>query len=172
MVKRPRHPNNLAPVGWREWVALPDLGVPFIKAKVDTGARSSTLHAFDIHYFDRDGVPWVRFSVHPIQRDAHVTIQSEAKLLDHRAVRSSSGHQTRRPSILTTVELLGKRWEIELTLAGRDEMGFRMLLGRQALRRRFVVDPGRSYIGGRSIAASINAPSTKAASSNALEKGS
>jgi hypothetical protein len=136
-------------VGWREWVALPGLGVPRIKAKIDTGARSSSLHAFQVESFRRGGREWVRFVIHPLQRDSRRTIQAEAAVIERRKVTSSSGHATWRPVIRTEVELIGERYEIELTLARRDEMGFRMLLGREALRRRFVVDPGHSFLGGR-----------------------
>jgi hypothetical protein len=133
-------------VGWREWIALPELGIAAIKPKIDTGARSSSLHAFNIQTFQRDGADWVRFDVHPFQRDTDVTVAAEAKVLELRHVRSSSGHSTLRPVILTTIDLAGQRFSVELTLAARDEMGFRMLLGREAVRSRFVVDPGRSYL--------------------------
>lgn len=136
-------------MGWREWVALPDLGVAAIKVKVDTGARSSSLHAFDLETFHRGGREMVRFGVHPIQRDASRVVETEAVVLDHRRVRSSDGRSSIRPVIVTTVGWRGLSWPIELTLARRDEMGFRMLLGRQAIRGRLVVDPGRSYYGGR-----------------------
>ncbi len=141
-------PQSLT-IGWREWVALPELGVKWIKAKVDTGARSSALHAFDVETFRRHGKEFVRFKVHPMQRNSKRTIVAEAEVLEYRQVRSSGGHQTRRPVILTKVELLGRSWPIELTLAARDEMGFRMLLGREAIRGHMVVDPGRSYFNGR-----------------------
>lgn len=136
-------------VGWREWVRLPDLGDFAVKAKIDTGARSSSLHAFGVETFRRRGVLWVRFQIHPRQRSVAMTICTEARVLEHRTVRSSSGHMTQRPVIVTDVELFGQRWPIELTLANRDEMGFRMLLGREALRRRLIVDPGRSYLAGK-----------------------
>ncbi|MEX0936608.1 MAG: RimK/LysX family protein [Pirellulales bacterium] len=146
----PRSDKPVLPtIGWREWVALPELGIATIKAKVDTGARSSSLHAFDVHVTRRQGQSVVRFKVHPRQRDAHETISAEAPLLEYRKVRTSGGHETLRPVIRTTVTLLGQSVSIELTLATRDTMGFRMLLGRQALRERFVVDSGRSYYGGR-----------------------
>lgn len=140
------------PIGWREWVALPDLGVERIKAKVDTGARTSALHAFRIEGFERDGRPWARFDVHPNQRSTAGAIVSEAPLVDRRAVRSSSGRAEHRWVVRTTLEIGGVRWPIELTLTRRDAMGFRMLLGRQALRGRALVDPGRSWLAsGRSI---------------------
>ena len=133
-------------VGWREWIALPGLSIPAIKAKIDTGARSSSLHAFDVESFECEGAPWVRFVVHPLQRDSETTLHAEAPVHEFRHVRSSSGHTTYRPVILAEIELDNRRWPIELTLASRDEMGFRMLLGREAVRGRFVVDSGRSYL--------------------------
>jgi hypothetical protein len=135
-------------IGWREWVGLPELGIAATKAKIDTGARSSSLHAFDVTIVHRRGRAYVRFSVHPLQRRSEPSVSAEAEVLEFRRVKSSGGHVTLRPVILTVVELLGQRWPIELTLANRDAMGFRMLLGREAVRRRFLVDPGRSYLGG------------------------
>jgi hypothetical protein len=139
--------ESLPRIGWREWVSLPDLGIERVKAKVDTGARSSALHAFDIEIVRRRERRFVRFKVHPRQKDAHHTVSAEAEVIDERLVRNSAGHQSLRPVIRTALSLLGKRWPIEITLVARDEMGFRMLLGRQAVRRRLVVDPGRSYLG-------------------------
>lgn len=137
-------------IGWREWLGLPQLGIEAIKAKVDTGARSSALHAFDIEEFTAgDGKPMVRFKVHPFQRDAATTVEAVAPLVDRRPVRSSHGDETVRPVIVTAVALGGQVCDIEITLVRRDAMGFRMLLGREAVRRRFVVDPGRSYVTGR-----------------------
>jgi hypothetical protein len=136
-------------IGWREWIGLPQLGEAAIKAKIDTGARSSSLHAYGVETFRRRGVLWVRFQIHPRQRSLEPSIPCEARVLEFRAVRSSSGHLSQRPVIVTDIELHGRRWPIELTLANRDEMGFRMLLGREALRGRLVVDPARSYLAGR-----------------------
>jgi len=138
--------KSLSIIGWRERVALPDLGIAQIKAKIDTGARSSALHAFDVETFSRDGKTMVRFKVHPYQRDTHRTVSAEAELIDQRQVRNSGGHAQLRPVIQTMVELNGERWLIELTLTNRDVMGFRMLLGRQAVRKRFLVDAGRSFV--------------------------
>jgi len=138
--------KSLSIIGWRERVALPDLGISQIKAKIDTGARSSALHAFDVETFLRDGKTMVRFKVHPYQRDTHRTVSAEAELIDQRQVRNSGGHAQLRPVIQTMVELNGERWLIELTLTNRDVMGFRMLLGRQAVRKRFLVDAGRSFV--------------------------
>lgn len=148
-MKRDSAKSQLPVIGWREWVGLPDLGVPAIKVKVDTGARSSSLHAFNIHVEQREGAQIVCFEVHPRQRNNDETLVVEAPLLEFRHIRSSGGHLTLRPVVQVTVELLGQRWPVELTLASRDAMGFRMLLGRQAIRRRFTVDPGRSYVGGK-----------------------
>lgn len=140
---------DLPIIGWREWVGLPDLGIPTIKVKVDTGARSSSLHAFRVHEFDRDGMKWVRFEVHPLQRKKDKTVEVEAKVLEFRSVRSSSGKAAIRPVIVTQIRLLDNTWPIELTLANRDEMGFRMLLGREAFRGRFLVDAKNSYYGSK-----------------------
>ena len=135
-------------IGWREWVALPELKIRRIKAKIDTGARSSSLHAFDVRIFYRHAKPLVRFSVHPRQRNSRKTVTAEAEVLEFRKVRTSGGEETLRPVILTDLKLLGQQWTIELTLANRDTMGFRMLLGRQAVRDRFQVHPGRSFLAG------------------------
>ena len=133
-------------IGWREWVALPGLGVARIKAKVDTGARSSALHAWNLEEFQRDGVRMVRFVVHPWQRDVATSVVCECEWIGERSVRSSHGHIETRPVVRTTIELGGRRWPLELTLTNRDTMGFRMLLGRLAVRARFLVDPNRSFV--------------------------
>lgn len=145
-------------------MALPDLGVAAIKAKVDTGARTSALHAFDTRIEERDR-RWVRFWVHPIQCDDDLVVEAAAPLVDQRVVRSSNGQLEDRPVIVTTTELAGQRLSIELTLTRRDEMGFRMLLGREAVRERFVVDPGRSYMVPLSPAAREARAATKRARS-------
>lgn len=135
-------------LGWREWVSLPALGLDRIKAKIDTGARTSALHAFDVRTTrDESGVEIVSFSVHPIQRDTSLTVSASSPLVDRRWVRSSDGRRQLRPVIRTPLVLAGERIDIELTLTTRDLMSFRMLLGRQSLRRRFLVDPQRSYLG-------------------------
>lgn len=136
-------------IGWREWVLLPDLGTPWIKAKIDTGARSSCLHAFDLQEFERDGQPFIRFSVHPRQRSLNETVVVESPLLERRKVRSSNGKAEERFVTVTSLTILNVTFEIELTLSNRSNMGFRMLLGRQALRRRFLIDPGKSFLGGK-----------------------
>jgi hypothetical protein len=143
-------PTALPYIGWREWLALPDLDVPLIKAKVDTGARSSSLHAFDISEFRRGKNTWLRFTIAPQQRSLASGIVTEAPLVEYRSVRSSSGHQSYRPVIRTTIILGDLKWTTEITLSSRDEMGFRMLLGRQAIANRFLVDSGKSFLTGSS----------------------
>jgi len=133
-------------IGWREWVGLPDLGIKRVKAKVDTGARSSSLHAFDVHMFTRGGRRYVRFKVHPMQHDSHVTNDCETELHDERWIKSSNGVKQHRPVIRVSIQFGQESWPIDLTLTSRDVMGFRMLLGREAIRPRFAVDPGRSFL--------------------------
>lgn len=130
-------------------MALPDLGVEAVKAKLDTGARTSSLHAFDLERFQRDGVAMVRFEIHPHQRSSEDERLVEAPMLEERWIRNSGGGRELRPVIETTVRIGERQWVIELTLSRRDQMGFRMLLGRQALRGWAVVDPGRSFRAGR-----------------------
>lgn len=146
---RRKEADPLPAIGWREWLALPDLGIERIKAKVDTGARSSALHAYDVEFLKRGGHDVVRFKVHPMQRNSRRVIRAEAPLLEMRHVRDSSGRLEERPVILTGLRLMDDDWGIELTLTRRDVMGFRMLLGRQAIRGRFAVDPARSYYNGK-----------------------
>jgi hypothetical protein len=146
-----RKKPQLPLIGWREWVALPELGISAIKAKIDTGARSSSLHAFAPEFYTRKGREYVRFEIHPKQRSTSGAVEARSLILERRIVRSSSGKASERPVIITEVELLGERWPIELTLANRDEMGFRMLLGREAMRKRFLVDPGKSFFGGKPV---------------------
>lgn len=136
-------------IGWREWVGLPQLQTDWIKAKIDTGARSSSLHAFGIQSFMRDGMECVRFNIHPWQRSESSSVEVEAEVIDWRSIRSSSGQSEDRPVILTKLRMGADVHAIEVTLANRDEMGFRMLVGREGIRRRFVVDPARSYLAGK-----------------------
>lgn len=132
-------------IGWREWVGLPELGIERIKAKVDTGARSCALHAFRLKPFRRDGDLWVQFEAHPVQRRARPSVPCELPVRDIRTVTNSGGRSERRYVVETLLRLGDAVWHVEVTLTNRDQMGFRMLLGRTALRRRFVVDPARSY---------------------------
>jgi hypothetical protein len=143
--KRPRIVSGKLVIGWREWLSLPDLGVDRIKAKIDTGARTSALHAFDVEVFSRDGQKCVRFSIHPTQRDDQECVVTEAPLLEWREVRDSGGNLSQRPVIMTVVEIGPIMWPIEVTLINRDEMGFRMLIGREAIRGHLLVDAGRSF---------------------------
>ena len=143
-----RRKKALPVIGWREWVSLPQLGLADIKAKIDTGARSSALHAVDLVAFHVDGAPWVRFDVHPLQQGA-LTVTVEAAIADERYVRNPGGRRELRPVIRTPVSLLGQTWDIDVTLTPRWEMSFRMLLGRQAVRQHFLVDAGRSFLGQR-----------------------
>lgn len=132
-------------LGWREWVSLPELGIEHIKAKVDTGARTSALHAFFVDPFMRRGRRWVRIGVHPLQGRSDIAVETEAEVIDHRHVTDSGGHREMRYVICTDVLLGSNRFPIELTLTNRDSMKFRMLLGRTALRGKFLVDAKLSY---------------------------
>jgi hypothetical protein len=135
-------------IGWREWVALPGLGVPLVKAKVDTGARTSSLHTLGVEPFDRDARRWVRFRICPLQERTDVVLDCEAEVVDLRRVTNSGGEAEERFVIRTPLCIGGESWPIELTLASRETMTFRMLLGRTALRGHALVDAGRSYLTG------------------------
>lgn len=142
-------PHNKTMIGWREWVSLPTAGLKWIKAKIDTGARSSSLHAFDVEEFQRNNVNWVRFCVRPWQDSEEDATTIECPVHDRRAVRSSSGHTEQRIVVLMRIGLIGREINAEVTLSNRDEMGFRMLIGREALRQGFIVDPAKSYLCGK-----------------------
>lgn len=144
-----RKPHSSTIAGWREWVSLPAAGVPWIKAKLDTGARTSSLHVFDVEEFEGPDGDWVRFDVHPWQDSREDSVTVECRVHDRRRVRSSSGHSEVRVVVLLDIALLGRTVPAEFTLTNRDAMGFRMLIGRQALKRGFVVDSARSYLGGK-----------------------
>jgi hypothetical protein len=138
-------------IGWREWVALPELPgaddpLPVVKAKIDTGARTSALHAYYVEPFERDGVPWVRFGLHPRQGDQELDITCEAQVKDQRKVTDSGGHSELRYVIETTLVLKDRVFTAEITLTDRENMRFRMLLGRTILRGLYLVDSGRSFL--------------------------
>ncbi len=143
--------QHQAILGWREWLALPDLGIKQIKVKVDTGARTSALHAFFVDPFQRKGEEWVRFGIHPLQNNKDKIVECEARIKDSRLISDSGGHREKRFVIESTVVLGGFVWRSELTLTDRDSMKFRMLLGRTALDGRFLVDPAASYLVGSKV---------------------
>lgn len=136
-------------VGWREWVALPQAGVDWVKAKIDTGARSSSIHAFGLEAHDVDGQEWVRFTLHPWQKSEDDVVEIDLPVLDRREVRSSNGQTEERYAVALDVTLAGRTITTVMTLSNRDEMGFRLLIGREALERGYLVDAGLSYAGGR-----------------------
>ena len=138
--------------GWREWIELPDFGITGVKAKIDTGARTSALHALNLHSIRRNGKPWARFDVQPLQKKNSATVRCEAPVIDHREVRNSGGQVEHRVVIETTIAIGGEAWPIEVTLTNRSDMRFRMLLGRTALRGRGLVNPSRSFVSSKAPA--------------------
>lgn len=137
--------QQLAELGWREYCSIPELGISRIKAKVDTGARTSCIHAFSVTEFEKDQKAWVRFGVHPNQKDKTTEIWCEAPVADCREVTDSGGHKEMRYVITSTLLIGEHEFNAELTLTNRDSMSFRMLLGRTAMKNRFVVNPAASY---------------------------
>lgn len=133
-------------VGWREWVSLTELGIDRIKAKVDTGARTSALHAFALRPFKENGKDLIQFDIHPLQRNIETVVTGIAEIVDQRIVTDSGGRAENRYVILTPITIAGQTWPIEITLTERENMLFRMLLGRSALRKRFIVNPARSFV--------------------------
>ena len=132
-------------LGWREWISLPDLGISGIKAKIDTGARSSSLHAIDIQTITVGGEQWVEFKVQPLQHQTDAPLHCRAPIKDYRQVTDSGGHRSMRYVIETTINIGSEQFTAEVTLADRSQMMFRMLLGRTAMKNRYTVNPGRSY---------------------------
>ncbi|MFN3640570.1 MAG: RimK/LysX family protein, partial [Flavobacterium sp.] len=133
-------------LGSEEWCSFPELGIPAIKARVDSGAKTSALHAINISPFTKEGETWVRFDINPIQNNVKTIIHCEARLIDKRIVKSSSGFREQRFVIQTLVDIGALQWPIEMTLTNRDSMGFRMLFGREAMSGRAMVDPERKYV--------------------------
>lgn len=138
--------KRLPTIGWREWVALPQLGIAKIKAKIDTGARTSALHAFSLKPFTENGRDKITFEIHPLQHNKNEVVTCTADVIDKREVTDSGGHTEERFVIMTELVIAGESWPIEITLTERENMLFRMLLGRSALRRHFVVNPARSFV--------------------------
>ncbi|MGZ8190173.1 MAG: ATP-dependent zinc protease family protein [Methylococcaceae bacterium] len=136
-------------LGWREWVALPELNLGHIKAKIDTGARSSALHAYVIDPYRKGGQRWIMFAIHPVQRHCDVSIECHAPIKDRRLVSDSGGHKQHRYVIETQLILGRSEITAEVTLTNRDSMLFRMLIGRTAMNSRFIIDPSASYLQGR-----------------------
>lgn len=141
--------TDMTVLGWREWVALPQLGISELKCKVDTGARSSALHAFAVEEFYKENQRWVKFGLHPLQHNEVTEVWCEAPVADVRRVTDSGGHTTERYFITTEIQLGGQRFPITLSLTNRDNMLFRMLLGREAMKGRFLVNSGVSYQQGK-----------------------
>ncbi len=141
--------QTLPALGWREWAALPELGVARIKAKVDTGARTSALHTHHVERYRGGGVDRVRFLLHPLQRHNDIDLECKARVLAERVVSDSGGHREKRIVIETPIRIGDYEWPIEITLTDRDTMLFRMLLGRTAITKRFLVNPAASYLVGR-----------------------
>lgn len=141
--------SPLITVGWREWILLPELGLPVVKAKIDTGARTSCLHAFSVEPFDKEGKQWLRFGIHPHQHDTEAEVYSEAEVIDKRLVSDSGGHKEERYIIKTNIELANQHWPIEISLTNRDSMLFRMLIGRTAMKNKIIVDPAKSFLLGK-----------------------
>jgi len=146
------HRTEKTVIGWREWVSLPALGIPSIKAKIDTGARTSALHAFQIEPVIMRGSLKVRFAVHPLQKVERPEITCIADVIDMRTVSDSSGKKEERFVINTPVRMGDSEWTIEVTLTDRKDMLFRMLLGRTGIRGHMIVDPGRSFLGDKGLA--------------------
>lgn len=141
--------ESIITVGWREWASLPELGIKRLKAKIDSGARTSCLHTFSLEPFKKNGKKWIRFGIHPFQRNTDKEVICEAEIVDERIVTDSGGHSEMRYVIKTLLVLDNKSWPVEITLTNRDSMRFRMLIGRTAMKNRIHIHPDSSYICGK-----------------------
>lgn len=135
-------------IGSEEWIRIPELNIPAVKARIDSGAKTSTLHAYNIQTFEDNGKEYVRFDVHPVQHNRRISVRCKAELVGRRIIKSSSGDRQRRYVIKTPITLGGETWDIEVTLTNRDSMGYRMLIGREAMRGRYIVDPEQKFVFG------------------------
>lgn len=148
----PNSAKKLAPatertiIGWREWLSIPNLGISAIKAKIDTGAKTSAIHAFEVDPFQKSGTRMVRFKIHPLQKRTDIILTCESPVADRRMVTDSGGHKEMRYVIRHNIVIGTTMKQIEITLTDRDSMLFRMLLGRRAMAGTFIVDPARSYM--------------------------
>lgn len=133
-------------IGWREWVSLPLFCKTKIKVKIDTGARTSCLHAFNVQEIRKGRKKFIRFDIHPLQKSKRLSKTVTAELIEYRSIKSSNGQTSIRPVVETDLVIGNKSIKIELTLTDRDQMGFRMLLGREALRKNFLIDPSKSFL--------------------------
>ena len=159
MSAHPSRSRSLPLVGWREWLSLPEFGVEAIKAKVDTGARSSALHTHEFEVYETaDGETRVRFVLHPVRGSKEVEVEGDASVVDFAEVKDSGGHVERRPFVETMARLGDREWPVIVNLTNRESMKFRMLLGRTAIRGHFLVDSGRSYLQSRALAESMGLP--------------
>jgi ribosomal protein S6--L-glutamate ligase len=148
IIKKKKKPKAM--IGWREWCALPSLDLPAVRVKIDTGARTSALHAYDIKIKTKGKKSTVHFKVHPLEKNQKISKVCKAPLLGHRIVVSSNGKKQLRPVIAAKISINGSTFDTELTLTSRDQMNFRMLLGRKALRAgRFTVEPAKSFLMGK-----------------------
>ena len=144
-------------IGWKEWLSLPELGIQAIKAKIDTGARTSSLHTYQLEKFKRQGKDFVRFKIHPLQKRSDISVSCESEIIDVRVVKDSGGHGEERFFIKTPIKLNDKIWDIEMSLTNRENMMFRMLLGRTGLvSGNLIVDSAIDYTVGKDIAGSYN----------------
>ncbi len=143
-------------IGNQEWCAFPELGIPAIKARIDSGAKTSSIHAFNISAYVKNDIDWVSFEVHPVKRNDEILIRCECPIVDIRDVKSSSGTSETRYVISTPMSLGGSVWDAELTLSDRDAMGYRMLLGREAMNGRLVIDPSMKCVLGKLSTKKIN----------------